>query len=569
MDKSLFDKPDSGVYEVRPEVLQLSKEVILALYDFISMAGEEMLDKRRVEKIRNALTKKHGLTPPRNIELIQAYNQLLEDGHLEPNDTVMGFIIKRKVRTLSGIANITVMLKAFGCPGRCIFCPTQPGMPKSYFSTQPAMMRAVRNDFNAYMQVKARLNGLKTQGHDITKIDVRTAGGTWGSYLLDYQEFFIKSIYFALNEGPGPMLDPEEATAKIEAANLEDLIKENETTTCRSVGLWIETRPDWVDEEEIKRLRRYGVTGIELGIQTTNDAVNEFNQRGHGLAESVEATNMAREAGLKICHHLMPNLPTSTVELDLQTVRDTFSLDGLKPDHIKIYPCMVVPYTQLAKMVEKDPTVFTPYSDDELLKILIEINKFVPEYCRIIRMLRDFPSELILSGTKTLNLRQIIENDPANKSRDIRAREIKSANFVPENVEIVEREYTAGYQSAPEIFISAEDTKQDKLLGLVRLRLPKQWLDFIPEIKGAALVRELHVYGQQMGLKKDKKAASEVLDSKTQHKGYGKQLMEHAENLSKARGYTKIAVISAIGTREYYKKLGYKLEGTYMVKDLT
>jgi elongator complex protein 3 len=563
MDKSVFEKTDSHVYEVRPEVLKLSKEVILALYDFISIAGDEMLDKRRVEKIRNALTKKHKLTPPRNIELIQAYNQLIEDGHVEANDTILGFIIKRKVRTLSGIANITVMLKAFGCPGKCIFCPTQPGMPKSYFSTQPAMMRAVRNDFNSYMQVKARLNGLKTQGHDITKIDVRTAGGTWGSYLLDYQEFFIKSIYFALNEGPGPLLSIEESSKLIDEKTLEELITENETASSRCVGLWIETRPDWVDDAEITRLRRYGVTGIELGIQTTTDSVNDFNKRGHGLAESIEATNLAREAGLKICHHLMPNLPTSTVELDLKTVYDSFELDGLKPDHLKVYPCMVVPYTELAKMVETDPTLFVPYENEELLKILIEINKIVPEYCRIIRMLRDFPSELILSGTKTLNLRQIIEQNPANRSRDIRSREIKDSTYDSKDVKIIERPYTAGYESAQEIFISVEDTKQDKLLGLVRLRLPKKYLDFIPELKDCAVIRELHVYGQQKTLKKNN-----TNESKTQHKGYGRQLMEHAELLATQNGYKKIAVISAIGTREYYRKLGYTLEGTYMIKSL-
>lgn len=563
IDDSVFQKEENTVYEVRPEVLKLSKEVILALYDFINLAGEELLDKRRVEKIRNSLTKKHKLTPPRNIELVQAYNELIKDGFIEPNDTILGFIIKRKVRTLSGIANITVMLKAFGCPGKCIFCPTQPGMPKSYFSTQPAMMRAVRNDFNPYMQVKARLNGLKTQGHDITKIDVRTAGGTWGSYLLDYQEFFIKSIYFALNEGAGPLLENDQATSLIEAANLEDLIKENETAYSRCVGLWIETRPDWVDIEEIKRLRRYGVTGIELGIQTTNDRVNEFNKRGHGLAESVAATNLAREAGLKICHHIMPNLPTSTVKEDLQTVHDLFELDGLKPDHLKVYPCMVVPYTELAKMVEADPSVFKPYSDEELLKILVQVNKMVPEYCRVIRMLRDFPSELILRGTKTLNLRQIIEQNPANRSRDIRTREIKDANYKAEDLQIVERKYAAGNNSAEEIFISLEDTNQDKLVGLVRLRLPKSHLSDFPELKNAAIVRELHVYGQQKTLKQ-----KESLDSKTQHRGFGRKLMEHAENLARQNNYPRIAVISAIGTREYYRKLGYQLEGTYMLKDL-
>ena len=182
-------------YEHRKEYEKLCKDVILRLYEFGNESGFELLDKKRVERIRNKATKDHKLTPPRNIELIKAYHKLIDDGVIEANNTILGFIIKRKIRSLSGIANITVMLKSFGCPGKCIFCPTQPGMPKSYFSNQPAMLRATRNNFNAYMQVKTRLNGLKTQGHDITKIDIRTAGGTWSSYLDDYQEHFIKSIY--------------------------------------------------------------------------------------------------------------------------------------------------------------------------------------------------------------------------------------------------------------------------------------------------------------------------------------------------------------------------------------
>lgn len=549
-----------AVYELRPEHQKLAKAVILELYEFIDMAGEELLDKRRVEKIRNSLTKKHKLTPPRNIELIGAYNQMVEDGLIEANDTILGHIIKRKVRTLSGIANITVMLKAFGCPGKCIFCPTQPGMPKSYFSSQPAMLRAVRNDFDCYQQMKARLNGLKTQGHDITKIDVRTAGGTWSSYQDDYLEFFVKSIYFALNEGTGEPLPHEEAFAKINEAKLEDLIEINETANSRCVGLWVETRPDWVTNDEILRLRRFGVTGIELGIQTTDDKVNEFNERGHGLKESIDATEMCRDAGLKICHHIMPNLPTSNLESDLKTVYDTFHNPGLKPDYLKVYPCMVVPYTKLSKMVEKDPSIFTPYSDQELLKILLTVNDNVPEYCRVIRMLRDFPSELILQGTKTLNLRQMVEGKD-NKCRCVRCREIKGEKFDPENLKIVERPYDT--TNGQEIFISIEDTVQDKLIGLVRLRMPKKSLDFIPELKNAALIRELHVYGQQKTLKDTKS-----LESKTQHKGFGKQLMQRAEELAIENGYHKLAIISAIGTREYYVKLGYRKEGTYMVKEL-
>ena len=546
-------------YEVRKEYSLLCKEVILAIYEFIEMAGAEMLDKRTLEKLRNKLTKKHKLTPPRNIELVRAYHDLVEMEAIEPSETVLNFIMKRRVRTLSGIANITVMLKAFGCPGQCIFCPTQPGMPKSYFSNQPAMLRAVRNDFDAYTQVKARLNGLKTQGHDTSKIDIRTAGGTWSSYLDDYQEHFIKSIYYALNQGPGQIEPLEQANETIKQSKLEDLILENETAASRCVGLWVETRPDWVTKKEITKLRRFGVTGIELGIQTTDDQVNEFNKRGHDLETSIKATKLCRDSGLKICHHLMPNLPTSTLESDLQSIRDTFQKDILNPDYIKIYPCMVVPFTELAKMVEADPSLHKPYNDKELFELLAQTKSIIPEYCRIIRILRDFPSDLVLQGSKTLNMRQLLKDHKIN-CRCVRCREIKDESFAPENIILKVTEYPSN--QGTEFFIAAEEPELDKLIGLVRLRCVDNPDDiFLDEIKNTALIRELHVYGKTQGLKSKQ-------SSKSQHKGFGSILMRKAEEIAKQKGFSKISVISAVGTREYYKKLGYYKEGTYMCKDL-
>lgn len=547
-------------YELRNDHEKLCKDVILRLYEFGNESGFELLDQKRVERIRNKATKEYKLTPPRNIELVKAYHKLIQDGVIEANNTILGFIIKRKVRSLSGIANITVMLKAFGCPGKCIFCPTQPGMPKSYFSNQPAMLRATRNNFNAYMQVKTRLNGLKTQGHDITKIDIRTAGGTWSSYLDDYQEHFIKSIYFALNEGAGELQDLQTVEKIISAKSLEELIQENETAYSRCVGLWIETRPDWVTHEEIKKLRRFGVTGIELGIQTTDDDVNEFNKRGHGLKESILATEISRDAGLKICHHLMPNLPKSSLKSDLQTIEDTFVKDGLNPDYIKIYPCMVVPFTTLSKMLKEDPSIYTPYTDNELIELLIKTKQEVPKYCRIIRILRDFPSDLVLEGSKTLNLRQILK-DRNVECKCVRCREIKDLEVNQEAVDFEIIEYPSN--GGIEYFISLIDTSQDKLLGLVRLRLKKDLNTEIQEIKNTALIRELHVYGLKQSLKKDTQQ-----NSQSQHKGYGKRLMAKAEEIAKENGFQKISVISAVGTRKYYEKLGYKKGETYMLKML-
>ena len=541
-----------SIYSVRKSLIPLAKKVVIAL------TRESELDEKRLKAIRNEITKKNGGILPKNLELIQAYRELVDKKKIEPDMRVLKVIQKRKVRTLSGIANITVLTKALGCPGQCIFCPTEKGMPKSYLSNEPAMMRAVLNDFSAYRQVKTRLNGLVSQGHDVTKIDVRTAGGTWGAVPIWYQERFLKGIYVALNEGPGEFREHGDESFK--ELSLSDLIRENETADCRCVGLWVETRPDWVDEEELKRLRGYGVTGIELGIQTTDDKVNEFNKRGHGLKESIRATKLCRDVGLKVCHHLMPNLPTATLESDLKSGRDLFELEGLRPDYLKVYPTMVTPYSDLEKMLKKDPGIHTPYTDEELVEIITVIKKGTPEYCRIIRIIRDIPAESIIIGSKKSNLRQEMQRVGV-KCRCIRCREIQDAPV--KNFKLKNKSYKAN--GGKENFITIEEPAIDKIIGLCRLRFPSDpGHPIFPELKNAALIRELHVYGQQQSLSKSTSSGS----SKTQHLGFGKMLMLKAEELSKKAGFKKIAVIAAIGTREYYKKLGYRLEGTYMTKKL-
>ncbi|MBU0727626.1 tRNA uridine(34) 5-carboxymethylaminomethyl modification radical SAM/GNAT enzyme Elp3 [Patescibacteria group bacterium] len=455
---------------------------------------------------------------------------------------------------MSGIANITVLTKDLGCPGECIYCPTEKGMPKSYLSNEPAMMRAVLNEFDSYKQVKTRLNGLVAQGHDVTKIDIRTAGGTWGAIPLWYQEDFIKGIYIALNEGPGKI---KRQTTK-DKRPLEELIKQNETAKSRCVGLWVETRPDWVNEEEIRRWRSYGVTGVELGVQSTDDKVNKFCKRGHGVKESIAATKMCRDAGLKVCHHLMPNLPTSSVQKDIKSGKELFKNEGLRPDYLKIYPCIITPFSKLTKMIEKDPSIYRSYSNEELVKIITEIKKHVPEYCRIIRVIRDIPAESIVIGSKKSNLRQEMQREGV-KCRCVRCREIQDNPIKDYKLRITKYKANEG----EELFITIDETNLDKLIGLCRLRFPSNpKKPILKEVKDAALIRELHVYGRQESLGKGD------IQSKSQHKGFGKELMLEAELQSKKAGYKKIAVIAAIGTREYYKKLGYKLQGTYMIKSL-
>ncbi len=556
----------------------------------MALIEEPLLDAKKIRKIRNALTEKQGGVLPRNLELIQAYRELLEKGKIKASPALLDAIQKRKVRTMSGIANVTVLTKDMGCPGRCIFCPNEKGMPKSYLSNEPAMMRAVQNEFDAYRQVKARLKGLVAQGHDVSKVDIRIAGGTWGSIPENYRLEFLSGIYRALNEGMkletrnSKLETPICQTAKRQKFQvssfkfqdgnrecLEELIRQNEKAQCRCVGLWIETRPDWVDENEIRRLRSYGVTGVEIGIQTTDDKVNTFCQRGHGLKESIRATQLLRDAGLKVCHHLMPNLPTATLKSDLKSGKDLFDNEGLRPDYLKIYPMVVIASAPLAKLLKKDPTLHKAYTDEELMKLLIGIKKHIPEYCRLIRVIRDIPEESVLAGNKKTNLRQLMQNQGV-VCRCVRCREIGDSKFEIRNLKLKTLKYKAN--GGQEFFIAMEEPKLDKIVALCRLRLPartkrarsggsgKKAKTAFKSLEGAALVRELHVYGRQKSLEK------KGLDSKTQHLGLGKRLMAEAERIASKNGFRKIAVIAAIGTREYYKKLGYKLEQTYMTKSL-
>jgi len=543
-----------AIYSLRQQMMPLARKIVLKL------CKERSLDEKKLKLIRNGITKENGGVLPKNLELIEAYRELVEEGKIANSPHLLKIIQKRKVRTLSGIANITVLTKGLGCPGKCIYCPTEPNMPKSYLSNEPAMMRAVLNQFDAYKQVKTRLNGLVAQGHDVTKIDIRIAGGTWGAVPEWYRIDFLKGIYLALNEGPSELRIMNYELI-IKDSNLEDLIKENETANSRCVGLWVETRPDWVTVDELRKLRSYGVTGIELGVQTTDDKVNEFCKRGHGVKESIQATKMCRDIGLKVCHHLMPNMPTANLESDLKSGKELFENEGLRPDYLKIYPTMVTPFSKLAEMVKKDSSIHKAYSDDELINLIAEIKKNVPEYCRIIRVIRDFPAESIISGSKKSNLRQIMERKGV-KCRCVRCREISDFGFRIPDLKLITRTYRTN--KGIEHFISLEEPKLDKLIGLCRLRLPdKKVKPIFEELKGAAIVRELHVYGRQESLNEGKS-----VKSNSQHKGFGRQLMEKAEKTAKKAGYKKIAVISAIGTREYYRKLGYELEGTYMVKNI-
>ncbi|HLG25327.1 MAG TPA: tRNA uridine(34) 5-carboxymethylaminomethyl modification radical SAM/GNAT enzyme Elp3, partial [Candidatus Gracilibacteria bacterium] len=491
-------------------------------------------------------------SPFSNIELLKAYRELISRGEMTEDRDFWKVLRKRGVRSHSGIANITVITKAFPCPGKCIFCPTEPRMPKSYLSNEPAIMRAILNDFDAYRQTLNRLESLYRTGHHTDKIDVIVSGGTWSFYPKKYQTAFTRGIFNALNY-PAP-----------KARSLEEAQKTNETAANRCIGLSFETRPDHITEDELKRLRKLGCTKIEIGVQSLNDRVLEINRRGHGIAETKKAIQLIRDAGYKINCHMMPNLYGSGLETDYQDFVELFSNPAYRPDWLKIYPCMVVPWSQLEKIHADGKHV--PYSDEELIQLMMRVKPLVPEYVRIARLIRDIPATSILGGSKVSNLRQVIHQRMKSaglECRCIRCRQVTEEKVYINDVELKVQEFDAS--EGREFFITFNDVERDKLCSLLRLRFSSHSLKgerhFIKELEGAALVREVHTYGEQVRVSGEHEGTS-------QHIGLGKQMMLKAEEISRTKGYKKIAVISGIGVREYYRKIGYELEGTYMVKYL-
>jgi len=563
--------------------IDLSDHQELARKIIILAIEKKISNRQDFERFRNSQVKQSGGVIFHNLYFIKAYQDLLNEGKIKPNMGVLALIQKRSVRTMSGVAPVTVVTKPFPCPGRCVYCPTDVRMPKSYLPSQPAAQRAFRQQFNPYTQVFVRLKALMMTGHEISKVELRILGGTWSSYKKGYQTWFVKQCILAMNEfhqqlgfGVGDrvsditkkqIVESEYGSDEINTVILRpiakgnlkfaDVVRVNETAKVRCIGVNVETRPDFITEAETARLRMLGVTKAEIGVQTTDDEVQKLTKRGHGLAAVRRATALLKDAGFKIGYHMMPNLPGATVEHDKRMVAELFESDDYQPDYLKIYPCMVMPKTELATMYQRGE--FKPYDDETLEEVLYQNMKSVPEWCRVDRVARDIPANDIEAGSKRSNIRQILEARLRREGlscRDIRAREVYDGEL--SNVTLITRKYAAS--GGQELFLSYEDIKKDKLVALLRLRFPGE--TFLPELKGAALVREVHVYGKQI-------AIGSRQDGENQHVGWGGKLMAEAERLAIEAGYKKMAVIAGIGTREYYRKKGYVLQGTYMVKSLT
>jgi elongator complex protein 3 len=487
--------------------------------------------------IKRKSAKKFKAPCPNNISLLKIYHKLVKNKSIKNSNRVENLLITRPVRSLSGIVNISILTKPYPCPGKCIYCPLQKGSPKSYLNNEPAVMRAILNKYDPYKQIKTRINGLKITGHPTDKIELRIIGGTWSFYPKKYKNWFIKECFRACNNKDLSLLAAQ---------------KLNEKAKHRLVGLSIETRPDFINNKEIKELRRIGVTMVELGVQSVYNDILKLTKRGHQVKETIKATRLLKDAGFKVCYQIMPNLPGSNLKKDLTMFKELFSNPNFQPDMLKIYPCALLKEAPLYKWWQKKK--YKPYTKEQLISLVKSIKKIVPYYIRIQRITRDIPSQSIAAGpAKISNLRQIIANSFQKENwqcKCIRCREVKGNYDPKEKLKLFQQEYQAS--NGKEIFLSFENKDQNKLYSLLRLRINKKQIAFI---------RELHTYGQQLSIN-----ASSPLSP--QHKGLGKKLIKEAEKIAKNNKVKEIKIISGIGVRGYYRKLGYRLENTYMIKKI-
>ncbi|MGB7968890.1 MAG: tRNA uridine(34) 5-carboxymethylaminomethyl modification radical SAM/GNAT enzyme Elp3 [Methanobacterium sp.] len=497
---------------------------------------------------------------------------LLENATPSERVKISPLIRKKPTRTISGVAVVAVMCKPHKCPhGRCNYCPESDIAPPSYTGEEPAALRARMFDFDPYKQTYNRLLQLESIGHPIDKVELIVMGGTFPSYFICYQEWFVTRCIEAMNNYG---LTDEDTKISIRNGGiltipnkfsyLDDVQTANEMSSVRCVGMTFETRPDYAKIPDVDRMLDLGVTRVELGVQTIYNFIYKRIERGHRVSDVIESTRILRDSGLKVAMHLMPGL-FSNPERDMRIFHRIFEDDNFKPDMLKIYPCLVTKGSEFYDLWKKGD--YTPYTTEEAVDLIVNIKKMLPKWVRTMRIQRDIPSQLIEAGVKKSNLGELVYNKLAKenvKCQCIRCREVGhqgvGVNPVFGDIKLMKEEYNAGM--GREIFLSHEDPLNDILIGFLRLRIPSSIAHRREVDEKTAIVRELHVYGQmaELGQKKD-----EIW----QHMGYGEDLLAEAEKLAlETYDKNKLLIISGVGARNYYRKFGYEREGPYMSKIL-
>jgi elongator complex protein 3 len=493
----------------------------------------DLKDKNELQRLKVKLAGEY------NLKEVTPNSEILADATDDELDIVLPLLRRKPVRTVSGVAVVAVMTSPHPCPhGKCTYCPGGPesGSPQSYTGKEPAARRALRNEFDPFLQVIDRITQLEAIGHKTDKIDLIIMGGTFTSRDPEYQEWFVRRCFDAMNGK--------------DSRSIEEAHSLNSVSEHRCIGMTVETRPDVFSDEQIERSMRLGATRVELGVQILDDEILKGVNRGHGVREVTEATERCKRHGLKICYHIMPGLPGSSKEKDMGSFRRMFDDPGFRPDMLKFYPALVIPGTELHDMWASGE--YVPYDVEQGVELISEMKSIVPEYVRIQRIQRDIPVPQIAAGIMKSNLRELASHRLAEQGREcrcIRCREVGQNDVSLEDPSmVVMNDMVYEASGGTEHFISLE--YDDMLIGYVRLR--------IDEI---ASVRELKVFGRMVGI-------GEHGDD-WQHRGFGKRLMEKAEEVSRNAGKSIIRVTSGAGVRKYYGSLGFELRAPYMVKTIT
>jgi len=522
-----------------PEQLEVAHSVL-----------EEIRAGRAVWQAMRSYPLKAGGYIPKHL-LVAVYRSGVEAGDWEEDPELLACIRMKPVRTLSGVTTVTVLTKFHPCPGECIFCPSEDKMPKSYLPDEPGARRGVQHGFDPFAQVSSRLQSLTAVGHPTDKVELLILGGSWDAYPHDYQEWFVRRCFDAMNGD--------------DSLDLEGAHRINESAAHRNVGLVIETRPDLISSEQLAWLRKLGVTKVQMGAQSLDDRILALNQRGHTVADTLRAVTLLRAGGFKIVLHWMPNLLGATPESDRvdfarlwQTANEGL---GLCPDEIKIYPTQLLRTAGLYQYWERGE--YHPYPEDELIQLVADVKTMTPRYCRINRVIRDIPASNIVEGSKRSSLRQDAQAELTRRGQHcecIRCREVRGQAVDTETLRFDDLAYQAS--GSQEHFLSYI-TPDDRLAGYLRLSLPSDAspATISPELAGAAIIREVHVYGQAL-------AVGSVRSGAAQHSGLGTRLIEAALHLTRKAGYGKLAVIAAIGTRQYYAERGFTPGVLYMLKPI-
>ena len=484
--------------------------------------------------------------------LVAVYYEMVNSGKWDEDDALLSKIRMKPTRTLSGVTTVTVLTRFHPCPGKCIFCPQEDQMPKSYLSQEPGAMRGLQHNFDPYAQAKNRIGTLTAVGHPTDKIELLILGGSFSAYPRDYQEWFVRRCFEAMNE-----VNPEDIP---DFETLQEAQEQNVNAKHRNVGLVIETRPDLVNREALRWYRYLGVTKVQMGAQSLDDNILKLNKRGHTTRETLEATALLRAGGFKVVLHWMPNLLGATPQSDRQDFSRLWGEDAYCPDELKIYPCQLLENTELYEIWKEGK--YQPYSEETLLDLIADIKTQVPRYCRINRIIRDIPSTYVVAGNKNSSLRQDVQREMSRRGTIcacIRCREVRKKQVSAQEVKLNDLVYKPAH--AEEHFLSF-DTVDDHLAGFLRLSLPGDTeVSGIEELRDAAIVREVHVYGQSLEVGEDRVGMA-------QHSGLGTRLLEEAERIAKDAGYRQLAVIAAVGTRTYYAGRGFELGAYYMIKKL-